>query len=117
MGMCLPYSSTMAAEDERRPRAPRRSAEVLVDAIRRDCCRAQIITRKAFENAIAVMMAIGGSTNAVLHLLAIAHAAEVPLAIDDFEAIRATRSGAVRSQALGPLSSRPTCTAPAAFRR
>src|SRR5207302_10825397 len=66
-----------------------RSATVLVDAIARDLRPRQILTRKAFENAIAVTMAIGGSTNAVLHLLAIAHAAGVPLNLDDFEAMRA----------------------------
>jgi len=62
---------------------------VLVDAIARELHPRQILTRKAFENAIAVTMAIGGSTNAVLHLLAIAHAADVPLTLDDFETIRA----------------------------
>ena len=62
---------------------------MLVEAIRTQLLPRQIMTRKAFENAIAVVMALGGSTNAVLHLLAIAHAAEVPLTIDDFETIRA----------------------------
>ena len=57
------------------------------------------MTRKAFENAIAVVMATGGSTNAVLHLLAIARAANVPLALEDFETIRRARSGALRSEA------------------
>ncbi|OLC06955.1 MAG: dihydroxy-acid dehydratase [Gemmatimonadetes bacterium 13_1_40CM_70_11] len=89
MGMSLPYSSTMAAEDAEKADSAARSAEVLVEAIRHDRRPRQILTRKAFENAIAVTMAIGGSTNAVLHLLAIARAAEVPLALEDFEAIRA----------------------------
>jgi dihydroxy-acid dehydratase len=89
MGMSLPYSSTMAAEDAEKAESAARSAEALVAAIRRDLRPRQILTRKAFENAIAVTMAIGGSTNAVLHLLAIAHAAGVPLTLDDFEAIRA----------------------------
>src|SRR5207302_1433269 len=89
MGMSLPYSSTMAAEDADKAESAARSATVLVDAITRDLRPRQILTRKAFENAIAVTMAIGGSTNAVLHLLAIAHAAGVPLNLDDFEAMRA----------------------------
>ena len=88
MGMSLPYSSTMAAEDAETAESAARSGEVLVEAIRRRIQPRQILTRQAFENAIAVTMALGGSTNAVLHLLAIAHAAEVPLALDDFEAIR-----------------------------
>ncbi|MGH7672099.1 MAG: dihydroxy-acid dehydratase [Gemmatimonadales bacterium] len=89
MGMSLPYSSTMAAEDPEKAESAARSAEALVAAIRRDVRPRQILTRQAFENAIAVTMAIGGSTNAVLHLLAIARAAGVPLTLDDFEAIRA----------------------------
>src|SRR5947208_2473469 len=89
MGMSLPYSSTMAAEDADKAESAARSATVLVDAIARALRPLQILTRKAFENAIAVTMAIGGSTNAVLHLLAIAHAAGVPLNLDDFEAMRA----------------------------
>jgi dihydroxy-acid dehydratase len=88
MGMSLPHSSTMAAEDDEKADSAARSAQVLVDAIRRDFRPRQILTRQAFENAIAVTLAIGGSTNAVLHLLAIAHAAGVPLALDDFEAMR-----------------------------
>src|SRR5207245_2087617 len=89
MGMSLPYSSTMAAEDAEKADSAARSAEVLVRAIRNDLRPRHILTRHAFENAIAVTLAIGGSTNAVLHLLAIAHAAQVPLALDDFEAMRA----------------------------
>jgi dihydroxy-acid dehydratase len=88
MGMSLPYSSTMAAEDDEKAESAARSAQVLVDAIRRDLRPRQILTRKAFENAIAVTLAIGGSTNAVLHLLAVARAAAVPLTLDDFEAMR-----------------------------
>src|SRR5437879_4326167 len=61
---------------------------VVVGAVRKQPRPRQIMTRKAFENATAVVMAVGGSTNAILHLLAIAHAAEVPLTIDDFETIR-----------------------------
>jgi dihydroxy-acid dehydratase len=89
MGMSLPYSSTMAAEDAEKVESAARSAEVLVDAVRHQRTPRRILTRQAFDNAIAVVMALGGSTNAVLHLLAIAHAVGVPLALDDFEAIRA----------------------------
>ncbi len=89
MGMSLPYSSTMAAEDPEKADNAARSAEVLVEAIRHQRLPRAILTRAAFENAIAVVMAIGGSSNATLHLLAIAHAAEVPLSLDDFETIRA----------------------------
>jgi dihydroxy-acid dehydratase len=89
MGMSLMYSSTMAAEDLEKAESTAKSAEVLVNAVRKQILPRQILTRKAFENAIAVTMAVGGSTNAVLHLLSIAHAAQVPLTIDDFEAMRA----------------------------
>ncbi|MDR4517748.1 MAG: dihydroxy-acid dehydratase [Nitrosomonas sp.] len=89
MGMSLPYSSTMSAEDAEKLTSSARSAEVLVNAIKQQILPRNIITRKSFENAISVIMAVGGSTNAVLHLLAIAHAAEVDLTIDDFETIRA----------------------------
>ena len=89
MGMSLPYSSTMAAEDDEKTASAGRSAAALVEAIRRRILPRQILTRKAFENGIAVVMAIGGSTNAVLHLLAIARAAGVPLELDDFETTRA----------------------------
>jgi dihydroxy-acid dehydratase len=89
MGLSLPHSSTMAAEDAEKAESTAQSAAVLVNAIKKQILPRQIMTRKAFENAIAVTMATGGSTNAVLHLLAIAHAAQVPLSIDDIEAIRA----------------------------
>jgi dihydroxy-acid dehydratase len=88
MGLSLMHSSTMAAEDLEKAESTAKSAEVLVNAIRKQILPSQILTRKAFENAISVTMAIGGSTNAVLHLLAIAHAANVTLTIDDFEIIR-----------------------------
>jgi dihydroxy-acid dehydratase len=88
MGMSLPYSSTMAAEDSEKVESAARSGQVLVEAIKRKLQPRQILTRKAFENGIAVVMALGGSTNAVLHLLAIARAAGVALSLDDFEAIR-----------------------------
>jgi dihydroxy-acid dehydratase len=89
MGLSLPYSSTMAAEDAEKEDSAARSAEVLVAAVRAGRRPRQILTRKTFENGIAVVMALGGSTNAVLHLLAIARAADVPLTLDDFEGIRA----------------------------
>ncbi len=89
MGLSLMYSSTMAAEDLEKEESTAKSAEVLVNAIKKQILPRQLLTRKAFENAIAVIMAVGGSTNAVLHLLAIAHAAQVKLSIDDFETIRA----------------------------
>jgi len=88
MGMSLPYSSTMAAEDQETADNAARAAEVLYQAVHARRLPRSILTRKAFENAIAVVMAIGGSTNAVLHLLAIARAAGVQLALDDFEAMR-----------------------------
>lgn len=89
MGMSLMYSSTMAAEDEEKAVSAEQSAAVLVEAIRQQILPRDILTRKAFENAIAVIMAVGGSTNAVLHLLAISRAAGDPLTLDDFETIRA----------------------------
>jgi len=88
LGMSLPGTSTMAAEDQETADAAARAADVLAGAVRARRVPRQILTRKAFENAIAVVMAIGGSTNAVLHLLAIARAAGVPLTLDDFEAVR-----------------------------
>ncbi len=88
MGMSLPYSSTMAAEDEEKADSTAESASVLVEAIRKQILPRQIITRQSIENAISVIMAVGGSTNAVLHFLAIARAAGVELTLDDFETIR-----------------------------
>ncbi len=89
MGMSLPGSSTMAAEDDEKRESAAESGRVLIDLVASNLTPRKIMTRRAFENAIAVVMAVGGSTNAVLHLLAIAHAAEVPLELDDFERIRA----------------------------
>ena len=88
MGLSLPYSSTMAAEDEEKAVSTEKSAFVLVEAIKKQILPKDILTRKAFENAISVIMAVGGSTNAVLHLLAIANTIGVELTIDDFETIR-----------------------------
>ncbi|GAB4215775.1 MAG: dihydroxy-acid dehydratase [Synechococcales cyanobacterium] len=89
MGMSLMYSSTMAAEDAEKAENTQMAGQVLVEAIRANRCPRDIITRQSIENALAVIMAVGGSTNAVLHFLAIAHAAEVPLTLDDFEVVRA----------------------------
>jgi dihydroxy-acid dehydratase len=89
MGMSLPYSSTMAAEDKEKADSTEKSAVVLVEAIRQQLLPRQIITRKSIENAISIIMAVGGSTNATLHFLAIAHSAGVELILDDFETIRA----------------------------
>jgi dihydroxy-acid dehydratase len=89
LGLSLPGSSTMAAEDEEKKESATRSGKALANAIRKQILPQHLLTRQAFENAIAVVMAVGGSTNAVLHLLAIAHAARVPLALDDFAAISA----------------------------
>ncbi len=89
LGMSLPYSSTMAAEDAEKADSTEKSAFALVEAIRKQILPRQIITRKSIENAISVIMAVGGSTNAVLHFLAIARAADVELTLDDFETIRA----------------------------
>ena len=88
MGMSLPSSSTMANPDAEKADSVAAAAATLVAAIKADLKPRDIVTRKALENAIAVVMAIGGSTNAVLHLMAIASAAEVPLVIEDFENIR-----------------------------
>ena len=88
MGMSLPYSSTMAATDAEKGDSAARSAEVLVQAIHKQILPSQILTKKSFENGIAVVIATGGSTNAVLHFLAIAHAMGVDLTIDDIERIR-----------------------------
>ncbi len=88
LGLSLPHSSTMAAEDFEKELSSEKSARTLVKAIEKDIRPLDLMTRKAFENAIAVIMAVGGSTNAVLHLLAIAKTAGVELNIDDFEKIR-----------------------------
>jgi dihydroxy-acid dehydratase len=88
IGLSLPYSSTMAAEDAEKKESAAKSAEVLLEAIRKGIKPRDIVTRKSIENAIAVVMATGGSTNAVLHWLAIAHSADVEWTIDDFERIR-----------------------------
>ncbi len=88
LGMSLLYSSTMANPDEEKTVSAAESARVLVEAVKRNLRPRDIITRKSIENAVAVIMATGGSTNAVLHYLAIAHSAEVEWTIDDFERMR-----------------------------
>jgi len=88
MGMSLMYSSTMSAEDAEKAQSAQESGRVLMGALKKNIRPLDIITRKSIENAITVINAIGGSTNAVLHFLAIAHAAKVPLTIDDFETLR-----------------------------
>ena len=88
LGMSLPYSSTMANPHDEKVNSARESAKVLVGAIAKDLKPRDIVTRKSIENAIAVVMATGGSTNAVLHFLAIAHSADVDWTIDDFERVR-----------------------------
>ncbi|MCA9513539.1 MAG: dihydroxy-acid dehydratase, partial [Myxococcales bacterium] len=88
MGMSIPGSSTMLAVDDEIVGAARDAGTALMGLVKRGVTARQILTKEAFENGIAVAMAIGGSTNAVLHLLAIAHAAEVPLSLDDFRRIR-----------------------------
>src|SRR5215472_15329901 len=89
LGLSLPFSSTMAAEDDEKKLSAAESGRVLANAIRKQIMPRRLLTREAFENAIAVVMAVGGSTNAVLHLLAIAHAAQVRLSLDDFADISA----------------------------
>ena len=88
LGMSLLYSSTMANPDDEKVGSAAESARVLVEAVKRDLKPRDIITRESIENAVALIMATGGSTNAVLHYLAIAHAAEVEWTIDDFERVR-----------------------------
>ncbi|RFU44318.1 dihydroxy-acid dehydratase [Paraburkholderia sp. DHOC27] len=88
LGMSLLYSSTMANPDQEKVDSAAESARVLVEAVKADLKPRDIITRESIENAVALVMATGGSTNAVLHYLAIAHAAEVEWTIDDFERMR-----------------------------
>jgi dihydroxy-acid dehydratase len=89
IGMSLPGSAAPPATDRRRDGFARRSGEAVVNLLRRGITARDIMTKEAFENAIAVVMAFGGSTNAVLHLLAIAHEADVDLTIDDFQRVGA----------------------------
>lgn len=88
LGLSLPYASTMANVEEEIVAMVTRASQVLVEAVKADLKPRDIVTKKAIENAVAVIMATGGSTNAVLHFLAIAHAAGVEWTIDDFERVR-----------------------------
>jgi dihydroxy-acid dehydratase len=88
LGISLPYSSTMANPHDEKTNSAKESAKVLIEAIKKNIKPRDIVTKKAIENAVAVIMATGGSTNAVLHFLAIAHTAGVEWTIDDFERIR-----------------------------
>jgi dihydroxy-acid dehydratase len=88
LGMALMYSSTMANPDDEKVGSAAESARVLVDAVKRDLKPRDIVTRKSIENAVAVLMATGGSTNAILHYLAIAHAGEIEWTLEDFERMR-----------------------------
>ncbi len=88
LGLSLPYSSTMANPHDETQNSAKQAAKVLIEAIKKDLKPRDIVTKKAIENAVAVIMATGGSTNAVLHFLAIAHAAQVDWTIDDFERMR-----------------------------
>jgi dihydroxy-acid dehydratase len=88
LGLSLPYSSTMANPHDEKVTSTREAARVLVEAVKNDLKPRDIVTRKSIENAVAVVMAIAGSTNAVLHFLAIAHAAQIEWTLDDFERVR-----------------------------
>jgi dihydroxy-acid dehydratase len=85
MGMALPYSSSLPATDPAKLEECRRAGDVIRHCMERDIKPRDVMTREAFENAMAMVMAVGGSTNAVMHLIAMARAVEVPLTIDDFQ--------------------------------
>ncbi|MFN5700770.1 MAG: dihydroxy-acid dehydratase [Betaproteobacteria bacterium] len=88
LGMSLPYSSTMANVEDEVVDSVKQAAAILVEAVKKDLKPKDIVTKKAIENAVAVIMATGGSTNAILHYLAIAHCAGVDWTIDDYERMR-----------------------------
>ena len=88
LGLSLPYSSSMPAEDPGKKDECRRAGAAILALLEQDLKPRDIVTKKSFENALVLVMAVGGSTNAVLHLLAVAHSAGVKLALDDFEKIR-----------------------------
>jgi len=88
LGMSLLYSSTMASPDKEKLDSAAESGRVLVEAVKKNIKPSDIVTRKSIENAVALIMALGGSTNAVLHYLAIANAAGIEWTLDDFERVR-----------------------------
>ncbi|WP_313192126.1 dihydroxy-acid dehydratase [Shinella zoogloeoides] len=88
LGMSLLHSSTMASPDHEKIESAAQSGRVLVEAVKRNIRPRDIVTRRSIENAVTLIMALGGSTNAVLHYLAIAHAAEIDWTLDDFERVR-----------------------------
>jgi len=88
LGMSLLHSSTQANPDDEKVESTREAARVLVDAVKNNLRPSDIITRESIENAVSLIMAVGGSTNAVLHYLAIAHSAGIAWTIDDFERVR-----------------------------
>ena len=102
IGMSLPGSAAPPATDRRRDGFARKSGEAVVELLRQGITAREIMTKEAFENAIAVVMAFGGSTNAVLHLLAIAHEADVDLTLDDFNRVGAQGAAPRRRQAVRP---------------
>ena len=103
LGMSLMYSSTMANPDQEKVDSAAESARVLVEAVKKDLKPRDIITKKSIENAVALIMATGGSTNAVLHYLAIAHAAEVEWTHRRLRAHAQESAGDLRPEAVGPV--------------
>ena len=87
LGLSLPYSSSLPAEDPGKVEECRRAGEAIRGLLERDLKPRDILTRQAFENAMVMVMTLGGSTNAVLHLLAIARAADIPLSVNDFQVV------------------------------
>jgi dihydroxy-acid dehydratase len=85
LGMAMPYSSSLPATDPGKLEECRRAGDVIRHCMEKDIKPRDVMTREAFENAMAIVMAVGGSTNAVMHLIAMARAVEVPLTIDDFQ--------------------------------
>src|SRR3989344_2596078 len=87
LGMSLPGGSSTPALDPGKKEECRNAAAAVINLLEKGIYPKDIITKKSFENAITVVMALGGSTNAVLHLMAMAHAADIPLTLDDFDRI------------------------------
>ena len=103
LGMSLPYSASIPAEDPDKLDECFRAGAAIRILLERDLKPRDIMTRRAFENAMVVVMALGGSTNAVLHLIAMARAVDVPLTIDDFQSSQRPRAVSCRPQAQRPL--------------